>query len=150
MRMPLAADRGSVILLQVFCMVAVVMSIAVVCDTGAVLGVRRELSAVADQAAIAGAQAIDLTAYYRGGAHEVAGVPLDPRSAEAAVRAYLRPSLDAGAPAGLRLEQVEVTDDGVRVALSGRADLPFKILPGVDSAPVRASARASMFVQPSG
>ncbi len=141
-------DRGSVIMLQVFCVMAVIMAIAVICDTGAVLGARRELSAVADQAAIAGAQSLDLSSYYRGGAHETAALHADPAAAEAAVRAYLQPSLAADTPEGLKLERVEAAADGVRVHLSARAALPFTLLPGTDSVQVRASARAALFVQP--
>lgn len=140
-------DAGSILLLQVFLVVAIVMAITVVADVGTVIGVRRELAATADQAAIAGAQALDLDAYYRGDAAG-AGLALDPGAVDAVVRRYLAPALAAGQRDGLRIEEVTVAGDRVTVRLGRRARLPFTASLGLDSVPVTASASARLLIQP--
>lgn len=140
-------DRGSVLLLQVFLVVVVVMGITVIADVGSVIGRRTELAATADQAALAGAQTVDLDAYYRHGAGATS-VDLDPQRAAAAVSRYLAPAQAAGRIDGLRIEEVTVAGDAVYVTLVGRAPLPFSSLVGLDSFPISASASAQLLIQP--
>ena len=141
-------ERGSLLLLQAFLIVAVVSAVTVIADVGAVIGARQQLAATADQAAVAGAQAVDLRDYYAGGAAGADGLVLDPASVAASVRRYLAPALAAGQQDGLALESVDVEAGSVTVTLSARATMPFTSMLGVPSVPVRASARAALMVQP--
>lgn len=147
MRTLLRSERGSILPLELFLVAAVAMGITVVADVGSVIGVRRELAATADQAAIAGAQAVDLDAYYRHGAG-VASVDLDPGSVTAAVSRYLAPAMAAGQVEGLRIQAITVRSDTVTVTLTGRAPLPFTSSVGLESVPVTASASAVLLIQP--
>lgn len=147
MPMSRRGEAGSILLLQVFLVVVIVLGITVVADVGSVIGVRRELAATADQAAIAGAQAVDLDAYYRGGAPS-AGLALDPQAVAAVVRRYLAPALASGQRDGLRLEEVVVSGDTVTVRLGCQARLPFTASLGLASVPVTASASARLLIQP--
>lgn len=147
MRTQFRDDRGSTLLLQMFLVVAIVMGITVIADVGSVIGVRRQLAATADQAALAGAQAVDLEAYYAIGAG-AAGVALDPRDVSAAVSRYLAPAVAAQQVEGLRIEDVTVVGDTVTVRLAGRAPLPFTSAMGMESFPVSASASAQLLIQP--
>lgn len=143
-------DRGSLLLLHLFLITAVVAVVAVIADVAAVIGTRQQLAATADQAAISGAQAVDLGAYYAGGAAGVAGVPLDPTAVDAAVRRFLAPAVAAQAVPGLSVAAIEVRDAEVTVRLSARAELPFTASVGLPSVPVSASATARLLVQPPG
>ena len=143
-------DRGSLLLLQAFLISAVVGCILVIADAAAVIGARQQLAATADQAALAGAQAVDMAAYYRGGAAGVDGLPLDPESVDRAVRRYLAPAIAAAQQPGLAVRGIEVRDGSVSVALAARADLPFASSLGLDTIPVRASATARLLVRPTG
>ena len=143
------ADSGSVLLLQVLCVVVVVAVVGAICDVGAVLGARRQLSATADQAAVAGAQAVDLGSYYVQGADRE-GVALHPEAVEGSVRRYLAPSIAAQEPQGIALAGVQVDADGVSIQLQARATLPFASLVGIETVPVSASARAALYVEADG
>ena len=150
MRSLLRDDRGSLLVLHLFLITAVVAVVTVVADVATVIGTRQQLAATADQAAIAGAQAVDLPAYYAGGAAGVTGVPLDPAAVDAAVRRFLAPAVAAQTVPGLSVAAVEVRDAAVTVRLSARADLPFTATVGLPAVPVSASATARLLVQPSG
>jgi len=147
MRSLLLTERGSLLLLHMFLVVAVVAAVTVIADVGRVVGVRQELAATADQAAIAGAQAVDLDAYYAGGAAGVAGLPLDPASVAAAVNRYLAPAIEARQHQGLELVAVQVDPGTVTVRLGCRAPLPFASMLGLRDVPVVASASAQLLIQ---
>ncbi len=145
---PLHDDRGTLLLLHLLLVGAVLTAITVIADVGSVIGARQELAATADQAAIAGAQAIDLDAYYAGGAAGLAEVALHPASAEAAVRRYLAPAIAAEQQSGLEVVAVTVAAGEVTVRLRSRADLPFSSGLGLPSVPVTAQASARLLIQP--
>jgi Flp pilus assembly protein TadG len=115
-------DRGSVLLLGVGWVAVCLMAVVVLVDASAAFLQRRQLVALADAAALAGAQAIDLDAYYADGASSA--TRLEPGLVPARVRAQLA---RAGAESidGLALDAV--TSDGwqVRVQLSAPLRLPF-------------------------
>lgn len=150
MRSLLRGDGGSLLLLQLFLITAIVAVVTVIADVATVIGARQQLAATADQAAIAGAQAVDLRAYYAGGAAGVDGVPLDPASVDAAVRRYLAPAVAAQTVPGLSIAALDVRDGAVTVHLSARAELPFTATVGLPAVPVSASATARLLVQPPG
>lgn len=143
-------DRGSLLLLQAFLIGAVLAGVIVIADVAAVIGARQQLAATADQAALAGAQAVDLTAYYRSGAADASGVALDPGSVAAAVRRYLAPAIAAEQQQGLAVRAIDVRDGSVSVALTAQADLPFASSLGLSTIPVQASATARLLVQADG
>ena len=147
---PRLGDRGSLLLLQVLLITVLVAAVGVVADVGRVVGERQQLSATADQAAIAGAQAIDLVDYYVRGAQDGAAVRLDPGSARAAVERFLAPAVQRGQQRDLSVAAVEVGPDGLSVRLHCRAELPFGSLLGIRAVPVSATATARLVVQPRG
>jgi hypothetical protein len=135
------------LLLQAFLVVTVVMAITVIADAGSVMGRRQELSALADQAAIAGAQALDAASYYSGGTDRAAALPLDGAAVGAAVARYLAPTIRSGSVPGLELQSVQVAGGEVAVRLRCTAPLPFASAIGVDSVPVHAGASAQLLIQ---
>jgi Flp pilus assembly protein TadG len=140
-------ERGSTLLLQVFLIAAAVLAVTVIADVGTAIAARQQLAATADQAALAGAQSLDLDSYYRQGA-TAAGLGLDPASAASAVHRYLAPAIAAAQQEGLEVEAVTVTDGELTVRLSCRAQLPFTATFGIDSVRVSASASAQLLIQP--
>lgn len=91
-------------------------------DASAAFLQRRALVNLADATALAGAQGIDLSAYYRDGAS--ASTTLDPAAVQGRVVTFLAVS---GEPAvqGLRLEDVTSDGTSVTVRLSAPLELPF-------------------------
>lgn len=148
MRSSLRAERGSLLLLNTFLIVAVLLAVSVVADVGRVVGARRALAATADQAAIAGAQAVDFDAYYAGGADGLAGMPLDPAAVQASVHRYLRPAIAAQQHPALAVESVGVDASHVTVTLRSSAPLAFASLLGLPSLGITASASAALLIQP--
>ena len=114
----LHGDRGSVMILSLGLLVVCVLAIGVVVDASSVFLARRSLQAQADSAALAGAQAIDVEAYYQRGA--ASGIRLEPTRVRTAVERYVRRS--AG---DVRLRAVALADDVVIVRLQGVVRPPF-------------------------
>jgi uncharacterized membrane protein len=117
------ADRGSVLVLGIGFIGICLLAIAVVGDVGSAFLQRRSLTAIADAAAIAGAQVIDLDAYYAGGA--TIGTALDAPGVYAATADAIARS---GAPEripGFRTVRIEVRDDIVHVHLAAPLRLTF-------------------------
>ena len=110
-------DRGSIMVLTLGFIVICVLAVAVVVDASTVFLERRSLQATADSAALAGAQAIDLEAYYERGASD--GIQLDP----GAVRAAVRRQVDGRS--GVRLDSVRIEGDEVVVRAHARVRPPF-------------------------
>lgn len=111
-------DRGSVMVLALGLLVVCVIAVGVIVDASTVFLARRSLQAQADSAALAGAQAIDVEAYYARGAAQ--GVRLDAGAVRGAVDRQVRQ--DGG---DARLRSVSVLDDVVYVRMSDRVRPPF-------------------------
>lgn len=113
------AERGSVLLLGIGLIAVCLMAVVVTVDASAAFVQRRELMAVADAAALAGAQAIDFEEYYRTGA--TIGTRLDPPQVALVARRQVAMADDP------TIAFDGVTTDGitVRVRLSRPLELPF-------------------------
>ena len=139
-----ADDRGSVLLLTVGLVLVALLAIAVAVDVSAAFLQRRGLAATADAAALAGAQVVDLDAYYARGRRAGDPIPLDRGAVRGAVLAHLR---SAGAWAdhpGLVVEAV--TSDGETVTVRLRAPLrtPFAGVGGRGDVRAEAAARLAL------
>jgi hypothetical protein len=133
-------DRGSVLLLGIGMVMVCVLAIAVLADASAAFLQRQQLMAVADAAALAAAQAIDLPAYYEQGA--TPSTSLRPDAVPARVEAYLGRSRAASVIDGLRVERAWSDGRQVLVALSCPLHLPF--LPGLLSSTVNVESWAQL------
>jgi hypothetical protein len=131
-------DRGSSTLLGIVLLWVCLLAMAVLVDASAAFLQRRQLVSLADAAALAGAQAIDIDAYYAEGAS--ARTRLDPEAVDSRVRRYLRVSGATAAP-GLAVERI--TSDGRRVLvrLSAPLRLPFLSSAFTERVVVEAGAR---------
>lgn len=130
-------DRGSITLLVLGFTAVCLLALVVLVDASAAYLQRRELVARADAAALAGAQGIDLAAYYAHGA--TAATRLDPGTVARRVRTQVVRS-GAADVAGLRLRTVSTDGERVHVVLSMPLRLPF--LPDAFAAEVWAEADA--------
>ena len=111
-------DRGSVMLLSIGLIVVCMLAVGLVIDASTVFLTRRALQAEADSAALAGAQAIDIEAYYARGAAD--GIRLDAMAVRAAVQRFVRRGSIDG-----RLASVAMQGDVVIVRMTGRVRPPF-------------------------
>ncbi len=138
-------DTGSVMVLGLVAIAICLLSVVVAVDASAAFLQRRALVAIADAGALAGAQALDVDAYYREGAS--AATSLSPGEVEKRVRAFL---LRTGATAVPGLSLDSVTSDGryVTVSVSAPLDLPF--LRSMADDPLRAESRARLAYRPVG
>lgn len=116
----LAQDRGSVLLLGIGWIVVCLLALAVMTDVTAAFLQRRQLMAIADSAALAGAQTLDVDAYYAQGAQT--GTRLSPAQVAAAARSH---ALAYGDVPGMRVDSIVSDGVTVRVALSAPLRLPF-------------------------
>ena len=112
-------ERGSILLLGIGFVAVCLMAVVVTVDASAAFVQRRELMAVADAAALAGAQSIDFEEYYRTGA--TIGTRLDPPRVAMVARRQVALAQDP------QIAFENVTTDGitVRVRLSRPLELPF-------------------------
>lgn len=113
-----ASDDGSILVLSLGFIVICILALAVVVDASTVFLARRALQSQADAAALAGAQAIDVDAYYSGGAD--ARIRLDPARIRATVERHVRRD-----PGDGRLAAVSLRNDIVLVAMTDRVRPPF-------------------------
>jgi hypothetical protein len=111
-------DEGSILVLSLGFIVICILALAVVVDASTVFLARRALQAQADGAALAGAQAIDLGAYYADGASS--RIRLDPAGIRGAVERHVRRDPGSG-----RLTSVSLRDDVVAVTMADRVRPPF-------------------------
>lgn len=116
-------DRGSVLLLGVGLVAVALLALVVLTDVAAALLQRQRLLAVADGAALAGAQAIDLAAYYAQGAGPQ--TRLDPTAVDVAARRHLAGTGARRDIDGLAVERVWSDGQQVVVELSAPLTLPF-------------------------
>lgn len=130
------AERGqaSVLLVGMVLMGLAFTGLAV--DGTRLFTARRDLSALADAAALAAASEIDVEAYRASGGREVR---LDPAAARTVVADILA---DSGLPTGTRV-RVDVTADRVDVGLERPVGLTFLAVVGLGSQTIGASAHAS-------
>jgi hypothetical protein len=138
-------DRGSVLLLTLGFVVVIVMAIGVVVDASSVFLQRRSLAALADGAALAGAQSIDVDAYYRRGAQAALRPSISQVRSD--VLDYLRSA--RAERDGVRVERIAIERGVVIVSLRRTARAPFTGWLRVDF-PVRAEAGARLLLRPSG
>ena len=115
---PRPRDEGSILVLSLGFIIICIIALAVVVDASTVFLARRALQSQADGAALAGAQAIDLDAYYSEGASE--RIRLDEASVRAAVDRHVRRD-----PGDGRLTGVTMRDDVVLVTMTDRVRPPF-------------------------
>lgn len=132
-------DEGSVMLLGIILVTICILALGVVVDVSSLFLQRRNLAAIADASALAGAQAIDLNAYYERGASEATA--LDAEVVARVVRANIAAVASADALRGVRLEQVVSDGESVRVHLSAPLEVPFLGVILGERAEVIASAR---------
>lgn len=123
MRLRTKDDSGSVMLIGIALVAICALALAVVVDVSALFIQRRNLAALADASALAGAQAVDLDAYYAHGASE--GTNLDPAIVARVVRAHVAAVAAADRHRGMRLEQVDSDGESVTVRLSAPVTVPF-------------------------
>lgn len=114
----LRQDEGSILILGLGFIVICILALGVVVDASAVFLERRSLQAQADAAALAGAQAIDLRAYYASGAS--ARIRLDPARIRSAVQRQVRRDAGSG-----RLHDVALRNDVVLVTMTARVRPPL-------------------------
>lgn len=147
-------DDGQLTLLVIgYAFLALVLVIVGV-DVSAAFLARRELSSVADAAAIAAAQQVDRTAVYAGADRACSPLPVDASAAGAAVEAAVADDLPELERIFVRLDPPQTTAAGgaVSIRLSGDAHLPFGrviglLLPGrPTSVPVAVTAHAESAV----
>jgi hypothetical protein len=112
------SDEGSILVLSLGFIVICILALAVVVDASTVFLARRALQSQADAAALAGAQTIDVDAYYSGGAD--ARIRLDPAGIRRAVERHVRRD-----PGDGRLTGVSLRNDIVLVAMTDRVRPPF-------------------------
>ena len=111
-------DEGSILVLSLGFIVVCILAVAVVVDASAMFLERRSLQARADSAALAGAQAVDLTDYYARG--PAARIVLDPARVRGAVERHVRRSPGEG-----RLTAVSLRGSEVLVSMTHRVRPPF-------------------------
>jgi hypothetical protein len=116
------------------------LALVVLVDASAAFLTRRQLLAVADAAALAGAQAIDLPSYYESGAS--AATRLDVGSVPRRVRAHLA----AASLRGMTIDAVQSDGEAVLVRLSRPLELPF--LAAVFAERIRVESRAQLAYRP--
>ena len=119
----------------------ILLAIAVVTDVSAVFLQRRSLASIADGAALAGSQAVDLSAYYRRGAS--AGLSPEPVRVRSVVLEYIRDAQASCEVSGLVLESVRIEGRTVLVRLRRAATAPFSGLLRANF-PIRVEAGAEL------
>ena len=128
----LRGDDGLIAILVFGLMTLVLAMMVLVINVSSVIIARRNLVSVADGAAVAAAQEIDLAAFYAGGATEA--IPLDREAVDDVRRRFGR----ADDEFDIRVEPDGVT---VTVRVRRKADLPFGAF-GFESVDVDARATA--------
>jgi Flp pilus assembly protein TadG len=126
----LRCERGSVLIAGLLLAIALLMLIGAAVDIGHAFIVRRDLTAQADDAALAGSQALNLNALHQG------QLALDPQQAQATALQALTPAprLDATAVA---------SSGGVTVRLQEQVPTVLLRLVGLSALTVAAQATAA-------
>lgn len=134
-------EEGTILLLGIGLLLVCLLGLVVVVDAATVFLQRRSLVAVADAAALAGAQAIDIDAYYRDGAMQ--GTRLNPILVVEAARRQIARLPDASA---IGIEAIQTDGVTVRVRLRRALELPF--LADAFSGDVRVDSAARLDYRP--
>lgn len=130
LRQSLAEERGAILVSGLLLALALLMVIGAAVDVGQAFIVRRELVAVADDAALSGSQALDLDALHQG------RLALDPQAAQTAALAVL--STEQGVEA-----QADASAGAVSVHVERRFATVLLRLVGLTSLTVSAQATAA-------
>ena len=142
--MRVRGDEGSILLLGLGFLGVCLLALAVVTDAASLFLQRTTLQSRADAAALAGATGIDLDAYYARGA--TTATTLVPAVAVQRVRSAIEEANVDDPIAGMRLEQVVVVDDVVRVELAAPGRLGLLTL--IDSPVIRVRSDARLDYRP--
>jgi Flp pilus assembly protein TadG len=129
-RARIRSERGSVLIAGLLLSIALLMLLGAAVDIGHAFIVRRDLTAQADDAALAGSQALNLEALHQG------QLALDPEQAQTAALQAIAPS------AGLRASAAASTG-GVTVRLHEQVQTILLRLVGVTSLSIAAQATAA-------
>ena len=129
MRARLRCERGSVLIAGLLLSIALLMLLGAAVDIGHAFIVRRDLTAQADDAALAGSQALNLDALHQG------QLALDPQQAQTAALQAIAPS------AGLRASAAASTG-AVTVRLQEQVPTILLRLVGVTTLSIAAQATA--------
>ena len=126
----LRCERGSVLIAGLLLSIALLMLIGAAVDIGHAFIVRRDLTAQADDAALAGSQALNLDALHQG------QLLLDPEQAQATALQAVTPSTDLQAAA-------VASTGGVTVRLQEQMPTVLLRLVGLSTLTVAAQATAA-------
>lgn len=126
----LRSERGSVLIAGLLLSIAVLMLIGVAVDVGHAFIVRRDLTAQADDAALAGSQALNMNALHDG------QLALDPQQAQTAALQAITPA------AGMRASAA-ASSVGVTVRLQEQVPTILLRLVGVTTLSIAAQATAA-------
>jgi len=132
-------DEGTVLILGIGLVGICLLALAVVVDTTSAFMQRRSLYSIADSAALAGSQAIDLANYYADGASQ--GTRLDAGAVTRKARAFLLSARIQQQHPGLHVDAVITDAITVQVDLSAPVKLPFLGALRTDVIRVRSTAR---------
>lgn len=127
---PLADEQGSLLVAGLLFTVALLLAVGASVDLGRAFIARRELAALADQAALSGAQQLDLTSLHQG------RLTLNPADALNAAEAALSGEPNLGV-------RVSAGGGSVDVRLQRRVVTVFLPLLGINSLTVSAAAVAT-------
>lgn len=146
-RLAIGRDDGQLLPLVIGYAAILALLITVVVDASTVFLQRRALSAAADGAALAAANAVDPAAVAEGRIAERGGLVVTPETASGAVARYVADAHLAERFPGFAVAGVDVSDGGavVAVTLAARVPLPFVSVVAQawsDGVPIGAAARA--------
>ncbi|MDO8732267.1 MAG: pilus assembly protein TadG-related protein [Actinomycetota bacterium] len=133
------SESGSTLILGIGLLGICLLALAVVTDAGNAFLQHRQLFAIADAAALAGAQAIDLPEYYANGAREA--TQLDAAAVIARARAHVQREQEQLSIPGLRIDSIRSNGSDVVVEVSAPVRLAFLSLVGTDVIHVSSTAR---------
>ena len=133
-------DDGSVLVYAIGGVLLVLAVTLVLADTSSLFMRRAALMAIADNAALAAASAIDVDAIYADGVG--ASLSLDPALATGLARNAVDASSDARLT-DIRLDDIEVQGDVATVIVSARIPAPLSGITGSRTVRIRAAASAS-------
>jgi uncharacterized membrane protein len=134
-------DQGSVMVYALGGVLLVLAVVLVLADTSSLFMRRAALLAIADNAAIAAANAVDVPSIYETGVTE--RLRLDPVEAQSLAQSVVGATQDARL-ADVLLDSVEVVADAVTVTLSAAVPAPLSGITGTRTLRIRAQASAAM------
>jgi Flp pilus assembly protein TadG len=116
-------EEGSVLILTIGFVVVIMLFVGVVVDSSKLFLTRRALASVADGAALAAAQEVDIAEIYLSSAG--ATLPLSPATARADVDSYVRRAAAETGLTDLQVIAVDIVGQDVQVTIRGRSVLPL-------------------------